>query len=94
MTDAPTPPDNRDRPEERDSHEPAPRRLTRWIWLVAIPGFYLASFLAAVALDQFDLVPPSLYPLLRGIFFPFEFLAESSSLFRSVIEAFANLFRR
>ena len=94
MTDTSTPPDNPNRRDEREPQDPAPRPLTRWIWiwLAASPGFYVASFLAAVALDRYDLVPTALHGPLRAIYSPILFLSDSYRPVRAALDWFLSFF--
>ncbi len=96
MADISTPPGDRSGASEPEVHAPAPRPLTRWIWiwLAAGPGFYVASFLAAVALDRLGFVPSALHGTLRAIYWPIIFLGDSYRPIRAALDWFFSLFPR
>ncbi len=75
MFGRPNPPEGQNvRNEETDPGSippppPSPGGWRGWIW-IALPGLYFASFFAMIVLDHLRLVSPSLYPLIRVVYFP------------------------
>lgn len=99
MSDLPNPPEAPSTRSEKlnpgsiapPSPPSPPRRLIRWSWF-ALPGLYFAGFFVMVALDRIRVIPRSLYPPMRVVYFPLIYLLKEFPILKEAVNTFVNPF--